>query len=109
MEITQRKRAGKRKMSISGEMSIYEAMELKESLLGALEDIQTLEINLSQVTEIDTVGFQMLVLAKREAERDNKTLQLVEHSEATRDVIDTFRMADYFGDPIVIPASRKKD
>ena len=108
MEISLSENAGTCLLDINGEMSIYEAEELKEKLLGALDKCQNLEINLSQVSEIDTVGFQLLVLAKREAERNNKTLQLVAHSEATLDVIDTYHMAAYFGDATVIPAANDK-
>jgi len=109
MEINQQINEGKCQLEIIGEMSIYEAAELKEQLLNALEDCQDLEINLAQVSEIDTVGFQLLVLAKREAEQAEKTLQLVAHSEAALEVIETYRMADYFGDPLVIPADNHKN
>ena len=104
MEITQTQNADTCQLDISGEMSIYEAMELKERLLGALENSRNLEINLSQVSEIDTVGFQVLVLVKREADQANKTFHLLTHSEATLDVIDTYHMADFFGDAMVMPA-----
>ena len=104
MEINQEITDGKCQLEIIGEMSIYEAADLKESLLSALDRCQELEINLAQVSEIDTVGFQLLVLTKREAEQAQKSVQLIAHSEATIEVIDTYHMADYFGDPMVIPA-----
>jgi anti-sigma B factor antagonist len=85
-----------------GEMTIYQAAELKGALLDGMRDGNEIEINLSDVSEMDTAGFQLLVLAKREAARHNKTLRLVAHSAATLGIMDLYNMAAYFGDPVVI-------
>ncbi|MEW5770069.1 MAG: STAS domain-containing protein [Pseudomonadota bacterium] len=87
-----------------GEMTIYNALETKARLLAALEGCAELELDLSQVTEIDTAGFQLLLLAKKTACKDGKALRLVAHSAAVRDVLDLYDMATFFGDPMVIPA-----
>jgi anti-anti-sigma factor len=92
------------RLKISGEMTIYHARELKTELLRAVNDHQKLEINLAEVNELDTAGFQLLVLAKREANKAEKSLHLVNHSESVREVLRLYRMEPYFGDPIVIPA-----
>lgn len=87
-----------------GEMTIYQASELKNALLDGMrgDSEPEIEINLSGVTEMDTAGFQLLVLAKREAVRHNKTLRLVSHGAVTLGVMDLYNMASYFGDPVVI-------
>lgn len=87
-----------------GDMTIYQASELKDALLDGMsgDNEQEIEINLSGVTEMDTAGFQLLVLAKREAVRHNKTLRLVAHGKAMLGIMDLYNMASYFGDPVVI-------
>ncbi len=87
---------------LSGEMTIYHAAELKPALLDCIARCREIEFNLSEVVEIDTAGFQLLLLAKREAARVGKPLRLVAHSPATLEVLDLFNMASYFGDPVVI-------
>jgi len=108
MDIKLEKDADLSRMTIDGEMSIYDAAALKQGMLDALDNCQTLEIDLSQVSEIDTAGFQVLLLAKRESQRNNKVLRLVNHSDATLDVLETYQMADLFGDPLVLSAKSAK-
>lgn len=86
----------------AGEMTIYHAAEMKAPLLACIARCREVEINLSEVIEMDTAGFQLLVLAKREAVNAGKRLSLVAHSPATLEVLDLFSMASYFGDPVVI-------
>jgi anti-anti-sigma factor len=87
-----------------GEMTIYQAAEFMNTLLDGIsgDNGREIEINLSGVTEMDTAGFQLLVLAKREALRHNKTLRLVSHGAVTLAIMDLYSMASYFGDPVVI-------
>ncbi len=84
---------------VTVEMTIYYAAQLKEDLLPCLELATTLELDLSQVRDMDTAGFQLLLLAKREAERAEKKLHLVAHSPATQEVLNLYNMAAYFDDP----------
>lgn len=90
------------RVRVEGEMTIYHALELKQGLLECLNDCTEMEVSLAGVSEMDTAGFQILVLAKREAARIGRPLRLVEHSPATLEVMDLFNMAAYFGDPVVI-------
>jgi len=92
------------RFSIVGDMTIYHAAEQKQQLLDALNAGDELDLDLSTVTEIDTAGFQLLLLAKREARRLGKRLNIVAHSSAVREVVDFFNMAADFGDPMLIPA-----
>lgn len=88
---------------VAGEMTIYHAAEMKGELLRCLGRGTEVEINLSEVSEMDTAGFQLLLLAKREAANAGKPLRLVAHSPATLEVLDLFNMASYFGDPVMMP------
>ncbi len=98
------------RLNLDGNLTIYEAPAGKESLMAALAALapsQTLELDLARVAEIDSAGFQLLVLAKQEAARQGKTLNLVAHSPAVGEVLDFFNMVGYFGDPLLIPAQRR--
>lgn len=89
-------------VQISGELSIYSVVELKQELLGYLQQSQEMELNLMQVEELDTAGIQLLMLLKREARQEDKTLKLVSHSAATLEVLELLKLAGFFGDPLVL-------
>jgi anti-anti-sigma factor len=92
------------RLALEGDLTIYNAVEMKRRLLEAVRAPNALELDLSQVGEMDTAGFQVLVLAKRESQRLGHDLSIVAHSQAVRDVLETYNMLAYFGDPMVIPA-----
>ncbi|MEV4701951.1 STAS domain-containing protein [Actinoplanes sp. NPDC049316] len=65
-----------RRLAVDGELTIITAAEQKERLLGALQTSSGLRIDLAGVEEIDTAGLQILLLARREADRLNVPLEL---------------------------------
>lgn len=91
-------------LSLTEDLTIYHAIELKQKLLGALENEGDLELNLSQVGEMDTAGLQLLILLKMEAQRTGKSVRIVAHSQAVRSVIEFCNLGARFGDPLIIPA-----
>jgi anti-sigma B factor antagonist len=91
-------------LRIEGEMTIYRAEELKQALFGPLLQAARLEVDLSGVTEVDSVGLQLLMLAKRTARSLQGEFRLVGHSPAVLEVFDLLKLAAYFGDDLVIPA-----
>jgi anti-sigma B factor antagonist len=91
-------------LHLQGELTIYTVAEQKTRLLDALARGDGLDINLSNVTEIDSAGLQLLILAKREATSAGKRLRLCEHSPAASELIELYNLAGWFGDPLVIPA-----
>lgn len=99
---------GLRRAVVQGSMTIYEAAADKHALLDALAEATEMEIDLSSVAEMDTAGLQLLILVKRESLRAGKALRLAGHSEVTLDVIDRYKLAGYFGDPVVITARKQK-
>jgi anti-sigma B factor antagonist len=90
------------RLAIDGEMTIYRAAELKPLVLDALKDHATLELDLSGVTELDTAGLQILVLAKQAAQAAGSTLRLAGHSHAVLDVFELLDMGAYFGDAVLV-------
>lgn len=96
------------RLAFDADLTIYNAVEAKGQLLDAVRARKTLELDLSRVGEMDTAGFQLLVLAKREAQRLGRTLRIVAHSPAVLEVIEFYNMVAYFGDPVVIPAAERQ-
>ncbi len=95
---------GAPRIALKQDLTIYNANAVKQRFLDAFGANDVLELDLSQVAEIDTAGIQLLVLAKRESLRQKRSLRIVAHSPAVRDAIDFFDLASYFGDPLLIPA-----
>ena len=87
---------------IEQEMTIYTAAEMKAQLMKMLDKNEEIELDLSQVGEMDTAGLQLLILAKRECQTRNGNLHLVNHSPAVLDVLNMCNMIQFFGDPVVI-------
>lgn len=87
---------------LEGEMNIYRALELKDTMLAALRGAGALEVDLAGVTEIDTAGLQILMLAKQAARAANKEVRLGGHSPAVLEAIQLLDLGAYFGDPLVI-------
>ncbi len=95
---------GTLRLTLDGPMNVYNAHAIKGAFLDALKNTNVLELDLAQVNEMDTAGFQLLVLAKRESQLAGKTLHIIAYSQPVRDVIVFFNMDAFFGDPMVIPA-----
>ena len=91
-------KTGRKRLIMSDDMTIYNALSQKEKLLQALQACQELEIDLSKVGEIDTAGFQVLLLVKRESVKTNKTLRLSAPSNAVNDLFSLFNATAYFAD-----------
>ena len=89
-------------LHIEGELSIYRADELQQALIEPLRAGVRLVVNLARVTELDTCGLQLLMLAKRTAKALGAELQLIGHSPAVLEVFELLNMAAFFGDPLVI-------
>jgi anti-anti-sigma factor len=96
------------RLALEADLTIYNALDAKRQLLDAVMATKTLELDLSQVGEMDTAGFQLLVLAKQEAQRLDRSLRIVAHSPAVREVIEFYNMIAFFGDPVVIPAAERQ-
>lgn len=78
------------RLHVAGEMTIYSALELKPRLLGSLAQCDMLEIHASEVTEVDTAGLQLLLLAKREARSLGKQIQVLAQSQAMEEALQQF-------------------
>lgn len=90
-------------LTLTGPLTIYEAGEAKSRLLGPLAQADETEMDLSRVSEIDTAGIQLLILAKREAAAAGKTLSFTGHSRPVVELLELYGLAAWFGDPLVLP------
>ncbi len=95
-------RKGLCKVTLDGELTIYEASELKSELDKYLDKCKAMSINLAAVSEIDTACFQVLVMVKRECLKQDKEFTMNSHSPAVFDVLDLLNMESYFGDPVLV-------
>jgi len=86
-------------LRIDGELTIFRAMELKPVLL-ATPPVD--EVDLSGVSDIDTAGVQLLMLAKKTALAAGRDIKLVAHSPAVLEVFELLNVAAYFGDHLVM-------
>lgn len=86
-------------LRIDGELTIFRAMELKPAFLA---QPPVTEIDLSGVTDLDTAGVQLLMLAKKTALAQGRDVRLVGHSAAVIDVFELLNVAAYFGDHLVM-------
>ena len=93
--------AGATVLRLSGELTIYRAAELKPLLLQALDSAAQLEIDLSEVSEIDTSGVQLLMATKRRAQALGHELRLSAHSAPVVEVLELLDLAAFFGDPLI--------
>lgn len=102
MENVKNKQQPCQSMVIEGELTIYTVTELKEKLLSALSNTKRLELDLSQVSEFDAAGLQLLVMLKKDTEALGKALNITGHSPVVVELLDLSGLAGFFGDPLLI-------
>jgi anti-anti-sigma regulatory factor len=59
-------------------------------------------MDLSQVTEMDSAGLQILLSAKLESLLRNTTFKLTSHSAAVSELLTLSELVGFFGDPLII-------
>jgi len=67
-------------LSMIGELTIYTVGKLKDVVLKELESFSGIIMNMNEISEADTAGFQLILFLKREAEAAGKTLEVAEAS-----------------------------
>jgi len=96
------KKSKEMEVEVPGDMTIYEAGETLELFNNAISNSDSININLSNVSEIDSSGIQLMVSLKKNADSEDKTVNFISHSRAVVDLLDLFDLTSYFGDPIVM-------
>ena len=78
---------GVRRIRIEGDLTIQTAAEHKQLLLTAVDEAADVLVDLAGVSEFDTAGLQVLLLARREAIRRNRILEIADPSPAVIEVL----------------------
>jgi anti-anti-sigma factor len=102
MENLKNKQQPSQPMVIEGELTIYTVTELKDKLLSELAKAEKMALDLSEVSEFDAAGLQLLVTIKKEAEALGKVLEMTGHSPVVVELLDLSGLAGFFGDPLLI-------
>ncbi len=88
-------------MWLSGELTIFSAQDIRQRLLEVLGTMDELMVDLGDVTEMDTAGLQLMLLAKRKA---GKTVRFCNHSDSVVRLVDLANLAQTLGDPLILRA-----
>lgn len=92
---------GQERMALCGELTIFSVQDIHRQLLDALKTLDELLVDLSGVTEVDTAGLQLMLLAKR---KPGKTVRFSHHSDAVLRHIDLANLGQPLGDPLILHA-----
>ena len=93
-------------LRIDGEFTIYRAAELAAAMktaLAAVADGGTLDLDLSEVVEMDSAGVQLLLAASRSAVTSGRALRLTARSAVVDEILTILQLTALFGD-VVAPA-----
>ncbi|EQA62310.1 STAS domain-containing protein [Leptospira alexanderi] len=87
------------KVTIEGELTIYEALDFKEKLDSVFRNcFPFLEIDLFKIQKIDTSCLQILLSFKKEAQRINTDVRFVNHSHSVSKLIDFYELTGFLKD-----------
>ncbi len=90
------KRSGLCRLGVAGDMTIYSAEEMLTTCTPYLGDYEEFEINLSEVSDIDSAGIQLLFLFERKSRQSKKHTRLIDPSESVNEVLKLFRLGERF-------------
>jgi anti-sigma B factor antagonist len=71
--------------TVEKKITIYEVTEIHKKILSLMEKESNLQIDLSQVTECDTAGIQLLCSILRTAQKKGETITIHPFSRAIQD------------------------
>jgi anti-anti-sigma factor len=94
-----------RALPLDGEMTIYRAAELRASIASAIEGAAALTLDLSEVTEIDSAGAQLLIAARRTARETGCALTIAGCGDEVMDALGVLGLAAELGASAGRPAS----
>jgi anti-sigma B factor antagonist len=83
----------KGRVRVNGEMTVYAAESLKQDLLATLSrHSRATLLDLSGVTEFDTAGLQLLLIARAHAANEGRQLSLVDPSSVVLEALELCQM-----------------
>jgi anti-anti-sigma factor len=84
------------RMSIAGDIKIYDAVKTKDEMLKEFQTYREFRLDLSQIEEMDASGLQLLILLRKEIERFQIPFELVAASTPVFKLLDLYRLRDWF-------------
>jgi anti-anti-sigma factor len=93
------KRPTPKRIAVSGEFTVFNAIVLREQFLAALDEADSVEVDLTRVTEIDSAGVQLMLAAQREAEERHKGLIFANFSPPVADALALTDLSAGFAPP----------
>lgn len=97
MDIQQKNSAKQTSVKISGECTIFHAAEAKIPLLQNIDKLdRKVVLDLSQITELDTAGVQLLLMFKKKIVNAGGKLKVSAISEPVRQVLTSFSLGEAF-------------
>lgn len=107
MLIEKKNKEDKTILKMLDELTIYNAEAVFSELVGQFSKGKMLELDLSNIEELDTCGFQMLYAFKKYSDFSIGRLHFVNHSDKVLEFIDLFGTARIFKDKIAISKDKK--
>lgn len=89
-------------LSFQGELTVADAAEFAALLGDALARHGALEIDLLNVTMLDTAGLQLLLAVRRAGHAAGKPVTWLGYSAAVEEVIDLLNLRGELGEPALV-------
>ncbi len=97
MKIERKKSKDTSTLVFEGELTIYNANQLKEELFADYEKLaEKIALDLQSVSEIDTAGVQLLLFAKKFFSSIHKTLFISKSNESVESVLNALDVNSQF-------------
>ncbi len=90
------------KVLVSGEFTIYTVGDIKARLAEVMQNCDDIEVDLADITEVDTAGVQLMLIAKR---NPGKNVVFTNHTPALLRLIDLASLGRTLGDLMVVDAA----
>jgi anti-sigma B factor antagonist len=89
-------------LTFHGELTVTDAAELGALLAETLARHDALEIDLLNVTMLDTAGLQLLIAVRRAGRAAGKSVTWLGYSAAVEEVIDLLNLRGELGEPAAV-------
>ncbi|MFQ3574430.1 MAG: STAS domain-containing protein [Thermodesulfovibrionales bacterium] len=92
-----KKEGEKTVVTIQGDMNIYNAQDIVSSLRAVdMSSFKALEMDLSNVSEFDSSGFQIIVALKKHCEGQSIVFTIKEMSDSVKGLFNLYRVSGHF-------------
>lgn len=84
------------RLNFEEELNIYKIEQLKNDILDTFDSIEKFEVDLANVKEFDSAGFQFLVSTKKLAQENNKEFVITNMSKTVQELLELYNVKSYF-------------